>query len=91
LILGEKSIPACIAEWNTFVARGCIKMDVTERAGGSRNRVFTDKSRDVIWDHLKLLKGEKLIGVGKETVPQAEKRTHAVAFGKGDFDTVLFD
>jgi hypothetical protein len=90
LILGEKSIAACISEWEAFVSRGAIKMDLSERASGSRNRVFTEKSRDLIWGKLVEVRTQGLVGIGKEVVPAAEKRSHDVAFGKADFDSITF-
>jgi len=88
LLVGEKSLPAAIQEWETLVARGMIKMDIQERAQGSRNHVFIEKSRDTIWAALKDAKKDGFLGTGQ--VVTAEKRKADVAFGKADFESVVW-
>lgn len=90
LIVGEKSIAACITEWEALRVRGMIRMDLTERASGSRNRIFTDKSKEIVWTALKAAKDGGFIGVGgpQKVIPQ--KRVVDIAFGKGDHDTITF-
>jgi len=86
ILVGEKPISVCISEWASLKSRGMIRMDVQERAGGARNHVFSDKSKEVIWNALKEAKTDGYLGTGK--VEEARKRTADVAFGKADFDAI---
>jgi hypothetical protein len=89
LLVGEKSISACLVEWEALKTRGMIKMDMQERAQGSRNHVFVDKSKDVIWGALKEARIAGSIRTGTvATIP--EKRSVDVAFGSADHDSIVW-
>jgi hypothetical protein len=92
LLVGEKVISEALKDWADLKAKGSIKQDQQERAGGSRNHPYREKEKVVIWEALKVASANGHLAVGKGTDEVAvAKRSHEIAFGESSISELIFD